>query len=655
MRFTGILLAGSICLAAGVPVAAQTDGPPVHVTVVEGPATIERDGRVEDLATSMPVLPGDRLQTTTGRVELLFRDGSRLAVDRDTQLDLLDRHLVRLLDGRIRWFIVGTARYRLDAAPATVALNGPGEFRIDLVPDPSERLVVAVARGVATVENVYGATTLGAGEQASVTPERAPTEPQRYNAAQWDAFDRWADQRRIGHRIGVSSRYLPPALSVYAGTLDRYGHWSFLAGYGYVWFPRVVAGWRPYFFGRWRYVPPFGWMWVGHDPWVWPTHYYGRWGFVGSVWFWIPGTVWAPAWVSWVRWPGFVAWCPLGIAGRPVVDFFVFVDRGGRRELRWYQADGRYDARGVFDAADGAWTALPRAAFESGTDVSRHAADPRAAMMAARRRLVETAPPEPPALARNRETTSTPGAETRTSGADDRSGRPRGLPAAGAVRPAGEGWRRLETPRGAMSLPLPARPGSEQEHGAGEASESHPRGGAHGVRVPRDPWGPPARPREAPPIVERGDEQSRAAVPTPAPEVLRTPRWRRDSRAESGHERPEAPRPPWPGRIELPPGRSPGVDAPSPWRPDWNADVPRAPRPGQGAAVPFRSVPGLGSAGAAENGPIGRERGRGGRGVGARPPGAVPSWGTPAGSPAVPGPPPAGGAAPPRTERSLPQ
>ena len=43
---------------------------------------------------------------------------------------------------------------------------------------------------------------------------------------------------------------------------------------------------------------------------------YGRWGFRASLgWFWVPGFVWAPAWVSWRISDGFICWAPFGPAG----------------------------------------------------------------------------------------------------------------------------------------------------------------------------------------------------------------------------------------------------------------------------------------------------------------------------------------------------
>jgi hypothetical protein len=116
----------------------------------------------------------------------------------------------------------------------------------------------------------------------------------------------------------VSAAYLPQELQMYGGTFGQYGSWQNEAPYGAVWYPRVARTWRPYYHGYWAPMPSYGWTWVGFDAWDWPTHHYGRWGYARGSWFWVPGRVWAPAWVSWASAPGFVSWCPLGVSGSPV-------------------------------------------------------------------------------------------------------------------------------------------------------------------------------------------------------------------------------------------------------------------------------------------------------------------------------------------------
>jgi len=103
--------------------------------------------------------------------------------------------------------------------------------------------------------------------------------------------------------------------TVFYERLSPYGYWTFVAPYGRVWVPSVGYGWRPYYYGQWV-LTDWGWTFVSDDPWGWAAYHYGRWNWgVGVGWYWVPGYVWAPAWVSWRYGGGFVTWCPLGPPG----------------------------------------------------------------------------------------------------------------------------------------------------------------------------------------------------------------------------------------------------------------------------------------------------------------------------------------------------
>ncbi len=73
---------------------------------------------------------------------------------------------------------------------------------------------------------------------------------------------------------------------------------------------RVAPGWAPYRFGHWVWVAPWGWTWVEDEPWGFAPFHYGRWAFVESSWCWVPGPVvvrpvYAPALVAFVGGGGF--------------------------------------------------------------------------------------------------------------------------------------------------------------------------------------------------------------------------------------------------------------------------------------------------------------------------------------------------------------
>lgn len=110
--------------------------------------------------------------------------------------------------------------------------------------------------------------------------------------------------------------------------LAPYGQWND-CNYGRCWTPHHVgAGWQPYTNGQWVYTE-YGWTWMSDDPWGGNPYHYGTWVFLGRWgWSWVPGTVWAPAWVTWSYSNNYVGWAPLpptlvfgmsGYTGRPIV------------------------------------------------------------------------------------------------------------------------------------------------------------------------------------------------------------------------------------------------------------------------------------------------------------------------------------------------
>lgn len=125
--------------------------------------------------------------------------------------------------------------------------------------------------------------------------------------------------------------------------LSPYGTWVYYSPYGYVWIPnRVSYRWRPYTYGRWVWTR-HGWTWVSYYEWGWIPFHYGRWGWNPRFgWFWVPGTVWGPAWVTW-RWGTlYIGWAPLP----PEVEFIAGVGvrglPGDLPDYYWVFIEGRY-------------------------------------------------------------------------------------------------------------------------------------------------------------------------------------------------------------------------------------------------------------------------------------------------------------------------
>src|SRR5262245_10898868 len=75
---------------------------PAHIAIVDGAATLEREGRRVTAEENTPLLAGDRLRTQRGRVEVLYEDGSVIDIDQFSTLDLMADSILRLMAGRIR-------------------------------------------------------------------------------------------------------------------------------------------------------------------------------------------------------------------------------------------------------------------------------------------------------------------------------------------------------------------------------------------------------------------------------------------------------------------------------------------------------------------------------------------------------------------------
>jgi hypothetical protein len=107
-----------------------------------------------------------------------------------------------------------------------------------------------------------------------------------------DPFDEWSldrDQEIDGVLSTESSKYVSRDTVGYE-ELDRYGEWRSEPEYGYVWTPRVIAGWSPYSFGRYSYVSGWGWTWIDDAPWGFAPFHYGNWVTIGGRWCWVPGS-----------------------------------------------------------------------------------------------------------------------------------------------------------------------------------------------------------------------------------------------------------------------------------------------------------------------------------------------------------------------------
>lgn len=281
-----------------------------------------------------PLTSGDSLWVDAGARAELHVGSTAIRLGQGTGVTLLEVSdqvvQVRLAQGSM---IINTRRLNdgdaLEADTPNLAFSvlAPGEYRIDVNPDGTETST-GVWRGQGQVNGGGRAYTVVAGQQAhftgleSLTYEISPLPGP-------DAFDSWATDRDRREDRADSSNYVSHEMSGYED-LDAHGQWNVVAGYGPVWTPMgVPVGWAPYRYGHWVWIAPWGWTWVDDQPWGFAPFHYGRWAYVGTGWVWVPGPVvarpvYAPALVAFVGGgpgggfafavgggPG-VAWFPLG-------------------------------------------------------------------------------------------------------------------------------------------------------------------------------------------------------------------------------------------------------------------------------------------------------------------------------------------------------
>jgi hypothetical protein len=208
--------------------------------------------------------------------------------------------------------------YEIDTPNISIMLNSPGQYRIE-VNDVGNRTVLRVSDGQA--EATDGGQTFPVNNQQVVTfdgNDRIDAEAGMLGAP--DGFDDWSFERDREYQQSASRQYVADDVAG-AEDLDENGQWQNTPDYGPVWIPTTVSvGWAPYSFGHWAWVAPWGWTWVDNAPWGYAPFHYGRWARWHDSWCWVPGprrvrAVYSPAMVAWVGGPSGgagVGWFPLG-------------------------------------------------------------------------------------------------------------------------------------------------------------------------------------------------------------------------------------------------------------------------------------------------------------------------------------------------------
>lgn len=328
-----------------------------RVRYADSGVTIARDvtdaGAALDEAAEINALifPGDVLRTAVrDRAEVQLARGGLIRIDRGSEVaflalpdpyaELRDSTVIQLMAGALRISAKPDDRedeFRVDTPAASIYLLSEADVRIDIDGRGSTR--VATRRGIVEVVGAGGSVLLRSGMETLVDEGAVPRGPSAFNTLTGDGFDRWVDEHDAGYRLRDAQAVrvydqLPREVRPYHVELSLHGSWIQTTDYGYVWSPYGVAStWRPYVSGYWAWGR-HGYYWVSYEPWGWAPYHYGRWvSLPGHGWGWVPGRVFAGAWVSWSWGPTWVGWCPLDYWNRPI--FVSSVRYGGYDPGTW--------------------------------------------------------------------------------------------------------------------------------------------------------------------------------------------------------------------------------------------------------------------------------------------------------------------------------
>lgn len=389
----GLLAAGAFTLCA------QNDPPSrvARLNLVEGSVSLQPNGQ-QDWTAATPNYPmtiGDHLWADDNAHAEMHIGSTAIRLSQHTAVAFLNLDdqmtQLRLSAGTINVTVRqlnDNESYEIDTPNSAISLLRPGAYRIDADPD-QQVTTVTVRGGDAEVTAAGAALPLHARQAALITGAGQP-QSQVNPAGPPDDFDHWWMDRDDAMTRRPPPRYVSPNMVGYED-LDANGTWRDVSGYGPVWYPNTVpAGWAPYHYGHWAWIDPWGWTWVDDAPWGFAPFHYGRWAFIGGVWGWVPGPVYArpvyaPALVAWVGGPGFgaslafgvgggVAWFPLGVR-EPFIPAYavsaVYVNRVNMVEVTHIDVVHVTNITYVNRAVPGAVVAVSRTDFAAARPIGR--------------------------------------------------------------------------------------------------------------------------------------------------------------------------------------------------------------------------------------------------------------------------------------------
>jgi len=300
-----------------------------------------REGRLtpEVAVLNLPLGPGDVILTSAERrTEIQFDNGTIVRLDVGTRLKIetilaqslsTDRQLSNLVLEKGQVYVMykrNSSReiFQIVTPRAAVKLDPNSVVLVRL--DEERTTDVQVERGKAFLlcggdKSHLSQKSINGKQRGIVTSE------DRVEMAEYEAlsdFKAWNEsinshfqELHEGNYLPKPLQRLPQAVFEFAQKFGNvHGEWLWHDLYGYVWRPylndhRYPWGtWQPYIYGSWTsYGEEL--FWVPGEPWGWVPYHLGIWMWDKSRgWVWLPGSIFAPAWVDWEFSFGMYCWRP---------------------------------------------------------------------------------------------------------------------------------------------------------------------------------------------------------------------------------------------------------------------------------------------------------------------------------------------------------
>ncbi|MDH4217474.1 MAG: FecR family protein [Candidatus Aminicenantes bacterium] len=309
-------------------------------------AIVLREGqtRPEVADLNLPIAPGDTIRTTERRCEIQFDTGTIIRLDSETEFKIetilaqslsSNNKLTNLILTKGQVYImyknyIRREIFQIITSNTAVKLNDKSVAMIKVKPDMSTDIQINEGKAYALFgpdEDSTKKETIKKGQSITVMPNHQAVPGQfRDEIEDFEAWNEEINREFLELHEGkavipMPIQKMPLAVFQFAQKFSfRHGEWLWDGFYGYVWRPFLNdraypwGGWQPYYSGRWSSVHD-QLFWVPTEPWGWVPYHLGIWTWDEKKgWLWLPGSLFAPAWVDWAFYFGRFSWRPWMLA-----------------------------------------------------------------------------------------------------------------------------------------------------------------------------------------------------------------------------------------------------------------------------------------------------------------------------------------------------